>query len=207
MTQAEPQNQLSLKTKFLSQEMVYDGTQLRSLFAYMSEGLMGDSLLAWVGACDVSFEHMVDGEDLLQQSPIRGARMLHFIMEIFGANLREMTARQRLFSALAGEVLREALKGKPTSSRALEIRREGDDLYLGAGLGAGKLSISIATVSPVSGLIHFAINVTNEGTPVQTASLSDLGLDASFVAERILQAFAREDQGLRDAQTKVRWVR
>ncbi|HRK08509.1 MAG TPA: DUF366 family protein [Pseudobdellovibrionaceae bacterium] len=203
MTQAEPQVQFSLKTKFLSQEMAYDGTQLRSLFAYMSEGLMGDSLVAWVGACDVSFEHMVDGEDLLEQSPIRGARMLHFIMEIFGANLREMTARQRLFSALAGEVLRESLQGKPTANRASELRREGDDLYL----GAGKLSISIATVSPVSGLIHFAINVTNEGTPVQTASLSDLGLDAKLVAQSILQAMAREDQGLRDAQTKVRWVR
>lgn len=203
MTQAEFRTQFSLKTKLLSQEMNYDGTQLRSLFAYMSQGLMGDSLVAWVGPCEVSFEHMVDGEDLLEQSPIRGARMLHFIMEIFGANLREMTARQRLFSALAGEVLRESLLGTPNAGRGLDLRREGDDLYL----GQGKLSISIATVSPVSGLIHFAINVTNEGTPVQTASLSDLGLDAKIVAERILIAFAREDQGLRDAQTKVRWVR
>jgi hypothetical protein len=159
--------------------------------------------VAWIGACDVSFEHMVDGEDLLQQSPIRGARMLHFVMEIFGADLREMTARQRLFSALVGEVLREGLLGSAREALAAQLRRSGDDLYV----GEGKLSISIATVSPVSGLIHFAMNVTNEGTPVKTASLEDLGLDARVMADKILAAFAQEDDGLRQAQMKVRWVR
>ncbi len=193
----------TLKTHFIPREMPYDGTQLKSLFAYMGEGLMGDSLVAWIGACDVSFEHMVDGEDLLQQSPIRGARMLHFVMEIFGADLREMTARQRLFSALVGEVLREGLLGSAREALAAQLRRSGDDLYV----GEGKLSISIATVSPVSGLIHFAMNVTNEGTPVKTASLEDLGLDARVMADKILAAFAQEDDGLRQAQMKVRWVR
>lgn len=192
-----------LKTRFIEREMPYDGTQLRSLFAYLGEGVMGDSLVAWIGSCDVSFEHMVDGEDLLQGSPIRGARMLHFVMEIFGADLREMTARQRLFSALVGEVLREALLKSSKIDLANSMRREGDDLFI----GDAKLSISIATVSPVSGLIHFAMNVTNEGTPVKTASLEDLGLDPQETARELLSAFAIEDQGLREAQMKVRWVR
>jgi uncharacterized protein len=182
----------------------YDGTQLRSLYAYLEHGVLGDSVVAWIGPCDVGFEHMVDGEDLRELAAIRGSKMLHLIIEKFEARLPEMVAIQRLTSSIAKDLL-ESLK---TANGT--IRRDGDDLYLKfdskTGAEEGKLSISIATVSPVSGLIHFAINVSNEGTPVKTASLEDLGVDAKTFAHELLAKFVSEMNSISAAARKVKWV-
>jgi hypothetical protein len=197
---------MSFQSKFLNLSEVksaYDGTQLRSLFAYLDYGILGDSIVAWVGPCDVSFEHMVDGEDLRDKSEIRGSRMVHFIIEKFGASLAETVALQRLLSAIAKDVLFEKMGPLPRYA----VRRSGDDLFVSLPDGEGKLSISIATVSPVSGLIHFAVNVSNEGTPVKTAALEDLRIPAQEFAETVLRDFAQEMGSIQAATCKVKWVR
>lgn len=195
----------TFKTRFLElsdARACYDGTQLRSLFAYLEHGILGDSAVAWIGPCNVNLEHMVDGEDLRDNSEIRGSRMLHVILEKFEARLPEMVALQRLLSAITKDLLEQLRK----STAGQCLRREGDDLYLATGDGEGKLSISIATVSPVSGLIHFAVNVSNQGTPVKTASLEDLGIDARRFADELLLRLASEMNSIKDATCKVKWV-
>jgi uncharacterized protein len=190
-------------TKFIEKEVPYDGTQLRSLFAYLDHGLLGDSIVAWVGSCDIDFAHMVDGEDILAKSEIRGGRMVHFIVEKFQATLSEMVALQRLLASVVKDVLVDRENGLPR----FPIRRSGDDVYLMLPDGEGKLSISIATVSPSSGLLHFAVNVTNEGTPVKTASLEDLRFAAREFAELVMKSFSIECISIREATMKVKWVR
>lgn len=190
-------------TKFIEKEFLYDGSQLRSLFAYLDHKVLGDSIVAWVGPCDIPFEHMVDGEDLLTKSEIRGARMVHFIIEKFQATLPEMVALQRLLASIVIDVI--ALKDE--SAVRFPIRRDGDDVYVHLLDGEGKLTISIATVSPSSGLIHFGVNVTNEGTPVKTAALENLRFAAREFAELVMSAFAAECNSIRDASMKVKWVR
>jgi hypothetical protein len=196
----------SFQSKFLEmdeKQSRYDGTQLRSLYAYLEHGLLGDSMVAWIGPCDVSFQHMVDGEDLRDASAIRGSQMLHFIVEKFEARLPEMVALQRLMSAIAKDLLETSRKTKGS------LRRDGDDLYWKSDSSAteeGKLSISIATVSPVSGLIHFAINVANQGTPVKTASLEDLGLEPKAFAKALLAKLVSEFDSISSATRKVKWV-
>jgi hypothetical protein len=196
----------SFQSKFLNlsnEKSAYDGTQLKSLFAYLDHGILGDSIVSWVGPCDVPFEHMVDGEDLRDQSEIRGTRMVHFIVEKFGASLSETVALQRLLSSIAKDVLLEKMGSQPRFS----IRRAGDDLYVALADGEGKLSISIATLSPVSGLIHFAVNVSNQGTPVKTAALEDLRIPAQDFAESVLWNFSAEMGSIKEATCKVKWVR
>ena len=146
---------------------------------------------------------MVDGEDLRDASAIRGSQMLHFIVEKFEARLPEMVALQRLMSAIAKDLLETSRKTKGS------LRRDGDDLYWKFDSSAteeGKLSISIATVSPVSGLIHFAINVSNQGTPVKTASLEDLGLEPKAFAKALLAKLVSEFDSISSATRKVKWV-
>lgn len=192
-----------MKTKFIEKEFPYDGTQLRSLYGYLDHGLLGDSIVAWVGPCNIDFSHMVDGEDLLAKAEIRGARMVHFIVEKFHSTLPEMVALQRLLASIVKDVIVERENGIPR----FPIRREGDDIYLMFPDGEGKLSISIATMSPSSGLVHFAVNVTNEGTPVKTASLEDIRFAAREFAELVISAFARECESIHEATMKVKWVR
>ena len=186
-----------MKTKWLEKSEKYDGSQLRPLFCYLEHGLLGNACVSWAGACEVSFDHMVDGEDLLQNAAIRGSEMVHFIAEIFETNLMSGVALQRLFANIVREVLVDM-----GAARAREILREGDDLYL----DKNKLSISIATKSTNSVLIHFAVNISNKGTPVPTLSLQDLKVEPEGFARKVLAAFGSEFESIQTACWKVKPV-
>jgi hypothetical protein len=181
-----------VKAKFLETGELYDGSQLVSLRSYLKHELLGDSIVAWIGACDVSLEHMVDGEDLLENASIRGDKMVHFIVEKFDSTLLAAVALQRLLASIVKDVLGES-----------RMIRDGDDLFL----DGKKLSISIATQSPVSSLIHFAVNVTNAGTPVPTLSLEDLKVEPREFANEVMKRFVDEVASIREATQKVRWVK
>ena len=187
-----------MKSRLLPTEFAYDGTQLRSLYAYLEHKLQGDSVVAWIGSCDISFEHMVDGEDFLEGATIAGSRMVHFIIERFHTPLFAAVAVQRLFASICMDFIRTRLS--PTD--AASLRRDGDDIFF----REGKLSISIATVSPVSSLIHFAVNCSNEGTPVKTSCLADLGVEPRDFTNECMTRLTREIQSIEEATVKVKWV-
>lgn len=185
-----------MKTLWLDSREAYDGAQLRPLRNYLEHGQLGDSVVAWRGACDVSFAHMKDGEDLLAQAAIRGDDMVHFIFELFDVSLFAGVTFQRLFADLARRAVGE-LAGRPVT-----LAREGDDLYLMP--DRRKLSISIAIPSLNSVLIHFAVNVANRGTPVPTAALEEWGVDPRAFAERAMALAVEEHSSVREATWKVR---
>lgn len=182
-----------MKTLFIEDKINYDGSQLRSLYGYLNHKVLGDSCVAFRGACDVSFDHMVDGEDLLEKSAIKGDEMLHFIIEVFDQPLLSGVFLQRLFASIVQAEL-------ISSSGQTSITRSGDDLYW----NEGKLSISIAGKSVQSVLIHFAINISNKGTPVKTSCLADLKIDANQFAKNVLSAFSKEFLSCKEASQKVK---
>ena len=189
-----------MKTVWSDKPLKYDGSQLRSLYGYLEHGALGDSIVAFEGPCDVSFEHMLDGEDLLARSLIAGDCMVHFIVEKFHVSLIAGVALHRLLASLCLELLRE--RAGHAIDRSL-LRRDGDDVFF----GERKFSVSVATATPVSVLIHFAVNSVNSGTPVPTCSLEDFTLaPASFAAE-LSARFAAEISSIEEACCKVRWAR
>jgi hypothetical protein len=125
---------------------------------------------------------------------IAGDDMVHFLWESFvHPDLMLAVHRQRLLSAQAAEALRELAPN-------CGVQRDGDDLFF----GDGKLSISIATVTPVSSMLHFAVNATPGGAPVRTATLQQLGVDPQAFALRLLQKAAHEQDSIAVARAKVR---
>lgn len=184
-----------MKTLWIENEFKYDGSQLHSLFSYLNYKILGDSIVSWIGECDVSFDHMVDGEDLLSRSQIRSKRMLHFIIEIFDENLTSGVSLQRLFASITKDLI-EAHSG-------IKLNRSGDDIFC----GTKKLSVSIATSSPRSSLIHFGINVTNENTPVATCALGDFGIQPISFAKKLMEDFSNEFKTIKEATQKVKWVK
>lgn len=172
----------------------YDGSELRSHWIYETLGVRGDAVAAFVGPVEVRGDHLVDLEDRLDGLFIAGSDMLHFIVESFGADLDRAVLLQRLLVVLARERLIEAGVSGTT--------RKGDDIYV----GEGKLSVSIATVSTVSCLIHLGLNVSNEGTPVKTAALGDFGIEPLEFARGLAKGFADEIESVARATTKVRGV-
>ncbi|MCX7978711.1 MAG: DUF366 family protein [Bdellovibrionaceae bacterium] len=185
-----------MQALFLEKEFTYDGRQLHSLWGYFQHRISGDSIISWIGPCQIPFSHMVDGEDLLARSEIRGDRMLHFVIEIFDRNLFSAVALQRLLAAIVKDEL-EKISPKLNNKRFI---RKGDDLFL----EEKKLSISIASSSPVSEMIHFALNVSNQGTPVPTLSLEDLEVEPRALAEKVMQLFCSEYLSIVAATRKVR---
>lgn len=182
-----------MKTRWLPESLVYDGSQLRAHWILQHTGLVGDALVAFRGPCAVVRGEIADLADL-DGPGIAGGDMLHFLWEEFShPDLLLAVHRQRLLSAQAAEVLAEL---GPSGA----VRRDGDDLYV----GAGKLSISIATVSPVSALLHFALNATPGGAPVPIASLAELGVDPERLAHELLQRVAAEQASIAVARAKVR---
>lgn len=149
-----------MQTLWLDETITYTGAQLRSLWAFRTCGLQGDSIVAFCGPCDVSEEHMVDEADRRAGQRIYSPWMLHFIVEHFDCDLERAVLRQRLLVALTGDLINSRL-GR------LAVRREGDDLFA----ADRKLSVSIATLSPVSALIHLGLNVRTEGVPVPAVGL------------------------------------
>ncbi len=173
------------------EERAYGGGELRSHFLLDAFGIFGDVAAAFVGPCRVEKETMVDLEDLRRGDFIYSPRMLHFLVEHFDLGLREGVIRQRLLARLAADELLE---------RGLCPRVRGDDLYL----DQRKASVSIATRSPVSVLIHLGINVRTEGVPVPAWGLEETTIEPEVLARKVLGRYQEEIDDIYRSVAKVR---
>lgn len=180
---------------FVDKTITYDGTQLSSLWAYKNFALQGDSIVAFIGPCDVKLSEMVDQEDVLAGAFIYSECMVHFIIEHFDLDLEKTITRQRLLVAIMRETLCKL--GAPQ-----QLHRKGDDLYL----TSRKASVSIATLSPVSSMIHTGVNISSRNTPVPAVGLADIAIEPVAFAQQVIAAYRREIEGILMARCKVRGV-
>jgi len=184
-----------VKYHFEKSTISYTGEQLRSNFAYESFGIIGDSVAAFCGSCDVKKEAMVDIEDLRAGNRIYSENMLHFIVEHHDTDLEKGVLRQILLANIIRDLLNLHI-GKPT------VKRVHSDLYD----GDSKLSISVATATPVSTVIHFGINISSSNTPVKTKGLVDYHIEPSDFANRVLREYTAEYDNIDKARCKVKWT-
>ncbi|MFR1672374.1 MAG: DUF366 family protein [Candidatus Gastranaerophilaceae bacterium] len=184
-----------MKTKFIEQTIKYEGHQLAPHWIYKNFKIQGDSIVAFIGECEVKLTEMVDIEDVINNEPIYSRNMLSFISEQFGVGLTEGVYRQRLLIC----IIKEALE-----KRGIKVRRNGDDLFV----DDKKLTVSIATKSMTSILIHTGVNIDSQGAPVKASGLTnDLGItDIENFAKEIMQKYSEETDDIVLAGTKVRGV-
>lgn len=163
-----------MRTYFHTAPLKYDGSQLSSLFAYREFGFRGDSIVFFEGSCAVK-EHMVDIEDIVLQEFISSDKMLHCIVEVFKSPPSLIEAR--MFQLLVVENATKIIKSMAKQEYSKLIYCNGDDIFIG-GERPQKMSISIATVSGVSQMIHFALNITDTGIPpeVTAGCLNGVGI-------------------------------
>jgi hypothetical protein len=182
-----------LTALLLKGEHLYDGSPLASHWAYRNHSIQGDSLIGFTGACHVDIHALADLEDAKAGAFIRSARMLHFVLELFGPSLEEAVARQWLMAATVADELNIRLK-KPA------VLRRGNDLFV----GRQKLSVSIAAPTGASVKVHFGMNIDARTAPVAAIGLNDLKLPVLPVAKRLLERFTQDHYAMRKARTKVR---
>ena len=184
-----------MHTKLIEKEIKYIGSQLAPHWIYKNFKLQGDAIVAFIGECEVALTEMVDIEDVINNEPIYSKSMLSFITEQFNVNLVEGVFRQRLLICIIKELLEE---------RGIFVVRNGDDLMI----DGRKLSVSIATKSTTSILIHTGLNILSEGAPVKASGLtSELGIsDIKEFALEVMKRYAEELEDINLASTKVRGV-
>ena len=175
----------------------YDGSAIQSNWAYRNFGILGNSLVVFRGKCNVKVEEMIDIEDLRQKKEIKSDDMVHYIIEVFDfPNVLLASALQKLFIAKLYEVL---------ADYGVKTARRGDDIYV----NGKKLSISIATVSPVSIKMHIGINVEAKGIPegVEAVGLKEIGInDIEGFMEKTGKALVEEFNKVKRDSLKVRWA-
>ena len=185
----------SIQTQFIEKEIPYTGSELRSHFIYDQFNLLGDAIVSFAGPCKVDLSEMVDLEDVKLKKPIYSEKMIHFLVEHFEVSLKQIVSFQRILVVLIFEELLRRTKN-------LSLHRKGDDLFD----GDAKLTVSIATLTPVSGVSHTGINISSKNTPVLTKGLEDYQIDPKNFAETILRAYAAELSSISKAVCKVRGV-
>ena len=183
-----------MKTKFINQEIKYIGSQLSPLWIYKNFNLLGDAIVSFVGEVDVCLDEMVDVEDVINNEPIYSKKMLNFIIEQFDISLIGMVYAQRLFISIIKDEI---------EATGVKINRDGDDLFY----DSRKLSVSIATKSINSCLIHTGLNIIKEGAPIQASDLTEIGIvNIEEFAQRVMQKYKEELQSIKMATYKVRGV-
>ena len=184
-----------MKKLFIEENVKYIGSQLAPHWIYKNYKLQGDAIVAFIGECNVDLAEMVDIEDVINNEPIYSKLMLSFITEQFNVGLVEGVFRQRLLICVIKEFLEE---------RGVFVGRNGDDLMI----NNRKLSVSIATKSINSVLIHTGLNILSEGAPVKASGLqSELGItDIKDFASEVMTRYLDELNDILMASTKVRGV-
>lgn len=209
-----------MKTKFIEHEIKYTGEELAPHWIYKKFHLQGDAIVAFVGECEVKLTEMVDIEDVINNEPIYSKSMLSFIIEQFNLGLVEGVIRQRLLICIIKETIEEFLltslnsaSPAPTGSLAspqlsgslchlspFTIKRSGDDIFV----NDKKLSVSIATKSLTSVLIHVGLNIDPSGAPVDAIGLNFLKIsDIKEFAKIIMLKYSQEIDDIILASTKV----
>ncbi|MFO7915254.1 MAG: DUF366 family protein [Candidatus Krumholzibacteriales bacterium] len=182
-----------LETIWIDSEIEYTGGQLRGHFVREAGGIRTDGVIAFSGMCRVPTSELVDLEDAEEGAVITAERMLHFIGEHFDCSLREANFRLRLFASIMTDVLREAGAGPG-------LARRGDDIFL----KGRKMSVGVATRTPVSAVFHFGLNIDPAGAPVPAAGLQEFGIDPRETASSVLDRYRDECELIEMAVRKVR---
>lgn len=183
------------KTLLIEDSFVYDGNQLKPHWIYRNFGLMGDAVVAFTGEACVPRERMIDLYDVKENDHIYSPLMLNFVIEHFDTDLELAVYRQRIFMV--------AIKEELEQYGARVHRLGGDDLYV----ERRKLSVSVATSSVSSTMIHIGLNIDTEGTPVKTAGLKELGItDVSAFADNVMRRYQTELENIYEARCKVKGI-
>ena len=212
-----------MQTKLIEKEIKYTGNELAPHWIYKNFKIQGDAIVAFCGECEVDLSEMVDIEDVINNEPIYSKLMLNFIVENFNIGLVEGVLRQRLLITIIKEVLEEEAKrqrGKeakknedhasmhpdifasktPFTIHHSPLTRNGDDLFV----NNKKLSVSIATKSLTSVLIHTGINIDPSGAPVDAIGLNSLNIEnVKEFAQKVMMKYSEEIDDIILASTKV----
>jgi len=183
-----------MKTRFIKEELTFTGEQLHSLFAYDNYNILGDSIIAFIGACDISLKETVDLETQKARKYSYVPKMLHFLCEHFEVDVEKAILRSYLLLDIAKDILNEKLGTN-------QIKRVFNELYD----GESRVAISMATSSPVSSLIYVGVHIVPP-TDIPAKGLEDYQIDPLEFGNLVLERYAKDAERINQMRYRTRWV-
>ena len=184
-----------MKSLFIKEEILFTGEQLLSYWSYIRYDLPGDSIIAFIGPCQVDEKYIVGIDHYRKKTQIKSERMLHFLVEHFDLELEKAILRQKLLVDIVKDKLNHRLKGDV-------LQRWGDDLYD----TEYKLTVSATVRTPVSTKIHLGINISSQNTPVKTRGLNDYGIDAHDISQAVMDQYRMDMRLISEKLWKIRSI-
>ncbi|OGC79071.1 MAG: hypothetical protein A2145_06510 [candidate division Zixibacteria bacterium RBG_16_40_9] len=163
---------------FIPDQIFFNGEQLKEHWAAENYDVVGDSIVAFIGPCQVSPDFLFDIRHRKKKTPIKSELMLHFIAEHFDTDYEKAVLRQKLLIHILKDKLNHRLGGDT-------LQRWGDDLFD----GDAKVTITAVVKTKVSTKIHVGVNISSKNTPVKTKGLQDYNLDAQEVSQVVMNQY------------------
>ncbi len=184
-----------MKSLFVSEEIKFTGEQLHSHWAYANFDLFGDSIVSFIGPCEIEEKYLVGVDHYKKKIQIRSEKMLHFVLEHFDLDLEKAILKQKLLVSILKDKLNHRLKGDI-------LQRWGNDIFD----GDAKLTISTVTRTKVSTKIHLGINISSRNTPVKTKGVEDYGLDPLDLAQVVMNQYRLDMRRVEERLVKTRSI-
>ncbi len=179
--------------KFLEEKRTLSGDEMFPHWALRNFGLLGDSIVSFIGDFKVPPERWIDIDSIMHGNNFPDTEMLHFVIEHFGSSLQETVLRQSLLVSILEEKLLHRIK-----SNDHQLTRLGDDLFD----SENRLSITAVGSTLVSTKIHIGVFTKSPGKNYH--GLEDYGVIPEELSEVVVCQYCAEMRRLAEKTWKVK---
>ncbi|MBN2543050.1 DUF366 family protein [bacterium] len=169
--------------------------EIKPHWALEKFGLVGDSIVAFSGPCNIKPEYFVDIVAAKRGKEIFSKNMLHIVVEHFDTDIEKAILKQMLLIS----IIQEKLENRITERTIL---RWGDDLFD----ENCKLTTSAVIKTLISTKIYVGINISSEGTPIKTRGLEDYGIDPFELIEAVINQYRVEIKQLTEKSCRIKAI-
>lgn len=178
---------------FVKDVIKFDGSQLEPYWSFESFDIQGDSIIAFIGPCDVAEKYILDIRYRKKKTKIYSENMLHLVIEHFDTDLEKAILRQKLLIAILKDKLNHRLG-------ADVVQRWGDDVY-DQDL---KLTVSAVLKTKDSTKIHLGVNISSKNLPVKGKGLEDYHIDPLEIATAVGQQYRLDMRSVKEKLTQIK---
>lgn len=184
-----------MKSLYVKEKIEFTGEQLEPHWTFNNFDVLGDSIVAFVGPCELKEKYLIGVDHYKKKTQIRSEMMLHFLVEHFDQDLEKAVLRQKLLISILKDKLNHRLGGDV-------FQRWGNDIFE----QDFKLTVSTVTKTPVSTKIHVGINISSKNVPVKAKGLSDYGIDPDDIAEVVMNQYRLDMRRIKERMARTRSI-
>ncbi|HHS50942.1 MAG TPA: DUF366 family protein [candidate division Zixibacteria bacterium] len=184
----------NMKFKILPAPRSMTEAEMHPHWALKNFGLQGDNIVAFRGAFEVPPEKWFDLDAIMHGQEVLPGEMLHFVIEHFDCNIREILMRQYILVSVVEEKLIHRMNSPDHC-----LVRLGEDLFD----GENRISVTGCTITPVSAKLHLGLYL-DSSLQAGVHGIKAYNVKALELAELVINQYRAEMRRLEEKSWRVR---